>query len=124
MSGGLQIAIQAALEKDPDLPASIPNAFDLVLSESDRQLLRLFAGPWQYGRPFVAPPGLPPERLGGLRLAFDAMHRDPQFIEEANRMKLNIRPLTGSQVTDAIKTIYGTSRDIVERARPIMGSSP
>jgi len=120
--GALQIPVQAGIERDPDLPASIPNALDLAASEADRALVRLFAGPWYYGRPFMAPPNLPPERLAALRKAFDDMHKDPAFLEEARRIKLNVRPLTGAQVHDAVVKVYETPKDVIERARPIMGA--
>src|SRR5262245_40187447 len=61
-SGGLQIPFQAAVENDPALP-NVPNAFDLVSSEQDRQLLRLLVGPWYYGKPFFVPTGTPADRL-------------------------------------------------------------
>jgi tripartite-type tricarboxylate transporter receptor subunit TctC len=119
-SGGLQIPFQAAAENDPDLP-NVPNAFDLVSSEEDRQLLRLLVGPWRYGKPFFAPTGIPADRLAALRTAFMEMHKDPAFIEEANKIKLNVRPINGMQVREAVQQIHQTPKAVIERARPIMG---
>ena len=65
----LQIPVRANLTPDPDMP-DVPNAFDLVKSEEDRQLLMLLAGPWYFGRPFMAPPDVPAPRLEALRAAF------------------------------------------------------
>jgi hypothetical protein len=120
-NGALQIPVQAGLEPDPDLPATIPNALDLAASEQDRALVRLFAGPWYYGRPYMTPPNIPADRLAALRKAFAEMHRDPAFLDEAKRIQLNVRPLTGAQVRDAVVKIYETPKDVIERARPIMG---
>jgi hypothetical protein len=119
--GGIQIPVQAAMEKDPDLPASVPNALDLVGSEADRQLLRLFVGPWYYGRPFVSAPNVPRERLAALRTAFAATLRDKDFLEEAGRIKLNVRPVGGLEIAATIRKLYETPKDVIERARPIMG---
>ena len=119
-SGGLQIPFQAAVENDPELP-NVPNAFDLVSSEEDRQLLRLLVGPWYYGKPFFAPTGIPADRLAALRTAFMEMHQDPAFIEEANKIKLNVRPINGMQVREAVTQIHQTPKAVIERARPIMG---
>ena len=78
----LQIAVRASLTSDPDLP-NIPNAFDLVTSPSDREVLLLLAGPWYYGRPLFVPPAMPKERLAALRAAFAAMAQDPAFLADA-----------------------------------------
>ena len=120
-NGELQIPVQAAIESDPDLPG-VPNAFDLAGSEEDRQLLRLFVGPWYYGRPFFAPNGVPADRLDALRAAFMAMHHDAAFIDEAKKIQLNVRPIDGLQVREAVGKIYETPKAVIERARPIMGS--
>lgn len=119
-SGGLQIPFQAALEPDPNLP-NVPNAFDLVSSQKDRQLLRLLIGPWYYGKPFFAPTGIPADRLSALRTAFMQTQQDPAFIQEADRMKLAMRPIDGNHVRDAVKRIYRTPKAVIERARPLMG---
>jgi hypothetical protein len=119
-SGGLQIPFQAAIESDPELP-NVPNAFDLVSSDEDRQLLRLLVGPWYYGKPFFAPAGVPADRLAALRTAFMEMHGDPAFIEEAGKAKLTMRPITGMQVREAVQQIHQTPKAVIERARPIMG---
>jgi hypothetical protein len=119
-SGGLQIPFQAAVENDPELP-NVPNAFDLASSEDDRQLLRLLVGPWYYGKPFFTPTGIPADRLAALRTAFMEMHEDPAVIEEANRIKLSVRPISDLQVREAVKQIHQTPKAVIERARSIMG---
>ena len=50
------------------------------------------------------------------------MHKDPAFLDEAKRIQLNVRPLTGRQVRDAVVKVYETPKDVIERARPIMGT--
>jgi hypothetical protein len=116
--------LQAALEKDPDLPDSVPNALDLAKTDDDRALIRLFVGPWYYGRPFLAPPDIPADRLEALRSAFMSTHKDPAFLAEAAKIKLNVRPLTAAQIEKTISQIYDTPRSVIERARPIMGGTP
>jgi tripartite-type tricarboxylate transporter receptor subunit TctC len=123
-NGDIQIPLQAAVEKDPDLPSSVPNALDLATSEEDRQLIRLFVGPWYYGRPFLAPPGVPAERLAALRSAFMAMHKDPAFLAEAEKIQLNARPITATKISETIREIYATPAPVIERAKPIMVGTP
>jgi tripartite-type tricarboxylate transporter receptor subunit TctC len=116
----LQIAVRASLTADPDLP-NVPNAFDLVTSEEDREVLLLLAGPWYYGRPMFAPPGLPQERLAVLRTAFEAMVKDPAFLDDAKTQRADIHPIPGSEVSDTINKIYAIPAAVLDRARPMFG---
>jgi tripartite-type tricarboxylate transporter receptor subunit TctC len=119
-SGELKIVLRAGLTNDPTLP-DVPNAFDLVKSEEDRQVLLLLAGPWYYGRPVAAPPGLPPTRLKVLRDAFDAMTTDPLFLAEAKELHAVIEPLTAEKISQTIAEIYRIPAPVIARARPLFG---
>jgi tripartite-type tricarboxylate transporter receptor subunit TctC len=116
----LQIPVRATLAPDPELPG-IPNAFDLVKSDADRQLLLLLAGPWYFGRPFMAPPGVPAERLAALRAAFAQSLTDPALLAEAKKEHLEIHPLTDPQIVDTIKKIYDVPPGVITRAKPMFG---
>ena len=67
------------------------------------------------GRPFVAPPGLPPDRLKMLRDAFDATMKDPEFIAETHLRKLTLDPADGEQLEALIKKTYATPKPIIDR---------
>src|SRR5918997_1935858 len=90
--GKIKVPLQMAVQKHPELP-NIPNVFDLVQSEADRNLLKLVFGPWSFGRPLVAPPGIPEDRLAALLAAFAATMRDAKFLEEAKRINLEVQPV-------------------------------
>ncbi len=60
----------------------------------------LYAGQ-DIGRPFVAPPDLPPERLKMLRDAFNATMKDPEFIADVKRNKFELEPEDGEHLGDA-----------------------
>jgi len=116
----LQIPVRANLAPDPDMP-DVPNAFDLVKSEEDRQLLMLLAGPWYFGRPFMAPPDVPAARLEALRAAFAATLADPALLAEAKNENLEIHPLSAEQIVATIKQVDATSPAVIERAKPMFG---
>ncbi|MDE2473937.1 MAG: hypothetical protein KGO48_02705, partial [Alphaproteobacteria bacterium] len=78
--------------------------------------LKLIVSRQSIARPFAAPPGLPPERLQALRAAFDATMKDPQFLAEAKRLNLEVRPVSGSDVEKLIKELYATPPDVVKLA--------
>ncbi len=119
-SGQLQIPVRANLNPDPEL-AGVPNAFDIIKNKADRQVLTLLAAPWYFGRPVMAPPDLPKDRLAALRAGFDAAMKDPALLKQAEKEHLDIRPLTGQQVDDEIKEIYDIPDAVIAHAKPMFG---
>ena len=119
-SGAVRVPIQMGLHKHPDLP-DVPNAFDLVQGEADKQLLKLMFGPWYFGRPIAAPSSIPPARLAALRAAFDATMKDHAFLTSGKARSLEINAVSGTEVEDLAKQIYETPQPTIERARKILG---
>jgi tripartite-type tricarboxylate transporter receptor subunit TctC len=68
------------------------------------------------GRPYLAPPGVPVERLAALRKAFMDTMRDPAFLAEAQKMKLEIRPVGGEAVQQLVAEVYATPAEVVNKA--------
>lgn len=119
-SGVLSVAVQMGLEKHPDLP-NVPNAFDLVTKEEDKQLFRLIFGPWAYGRPIFAPPGTPADRVATLRAAFTATLADPEFVAETKKLNIEINPMDGDKIASIVDGILKTPDPVVQRARTLLG---
>ena len=111
----INIVLQLALQKHEDLP-NVPSVMDLPTTPQNRAALKLIVSRQSIARPFAAPPGLPPERLQALRAAFDATMKDPQFLAEAKRLELEVRPVSGADVEKLIKELYATPPDVVKLA--------
>ena len=123
MDGELNLLFQAGLEKDPAIPASVPLATDMTAgNQQDTDALRLFLARAALGRPFVAPPGLPEGRVKILRKAFDDTLADKAFIEEAQRLKLAVEPISGERLSQMISDIYKTPPQVVQRVTKILGN--
>jgi tripartite-type tricarboxylate transporter receptor subunit TctC len=119
-AGRFSVPVQMGLRKHPDLP-EVPNAYDLAASEEVRALFRLNFGPWSYGRPLLAPPGTPKDRVAALRAAFTATMSDPQFMAEARRLNLEIQPTAPDTIEKLVDDILRTPAPVVERARVLLG---
>jgi tripartite-type tricarboxylate transporter receptor subunit TctC len=115
----ITVLVQMAMEKLPDLP-DVPSALDLVTDEANRKVLELILIRQEMGRPFAAPPGVPADRVAVLRRAFDATMKDPDFIEEATRVQMEIDPLTGAQIDALLATAYGADKAVVQRAAALV----
>lgn len=111
----INIVLQLGLQKFEDLP-NVPSVMDLPTTPQNKAALKLIVSRQSIARPFAAPPGLPPERLAALRAAFDATMKDPQFLAEAKRLNLEVRPVAGADVQKLIKELYATPPDVVKLA--------
>jgi len=113
--GTIKLLVQLSLGKHPDLP-DVPLIMDLVKTPEQRAILRLVFARQVMGRPFLAPPGLRPERLALLRRAFMETMKDPAFLAEAEKIQLEITPVDGEAVQKLVAEIYATPPDIVRKA--------
>jgi tripartite-type tricarboxylate transporter receptor subunit TctC len=115
----VKLLAQWGLQKHPDLPDT-PSILDMAKTEADRQALQLSLARLEYGRPFFLPPNVPPERVQALRRAFDATMKDPAYLAEAERSKIDIDPLSGAQVSALVAQVSRTPADVVARVRAAM----
>jgi tripartite-type tricarboxylate transporter receptor subunit TctC len=112
---------QWSLSRHPEL-GDVPMVLDLAKTEADGAALRLALARLEFGRPFFLPPNVPPERVEALRRAFDATMRDSAFLAEAEKLKIDVEPLTAEQVAKLIAEVYATPAETVARVRDAMGS--
>ena len=113
------VMLQMGFRKDEGFPAA-PLALDLATRETDRQLLELVLTPQLMGRPLLAPPGIPAERLELLRKAFDMAMKDGQLLAEAQKQGLEIQPVEGVEISRVLDKVYGASPELIARAQKIL----
>lgn len=116
----INILVQIGLQKEPDLP-DVPLLADLATNPQDASVLKLLSAPVVLGRPILTSPDVPPERVAALRSAFDATMRDPKFLEEAQRLKLDVRPISGKDMQAFVSTtLQATPPDIAAKLAAIL----
>lgn len=120
-AGRIAVPVQMALQKHAELP-DVPNAYDLATKEEDRQLFRLIFGPWGFGRPLLAPPDTPKDRVQALRTAFKATVADPAFLAETQKINMEIQPTAPEAIEKLVDDILRTPQPVVERARGLLGA--
>jgi len=114
--------LQFGLKKHPDLP-DIPLVTELAQNEQQLQAMKLMFARSEYGRPFLLPPDVPAERLAALRQAFDETMKDREFRAEAERLQLEVQPMSGVEMQKLVAELAGTSPDVIARVRAILTSS-
>jgi hypothetical protein len=117
------VLAQIGLQREPELP-NVPLLMELATNEKDREVLRLLSSSTQVGRPVFTASGVPSERLAALRKAFDDMMKNPEFLAEAKKERLEIRPVRGEAVQKLVSdAIENTPADIAGRLREIIEPS-
>ena len=94
---------------------ALPNALDFIKDQADRKVLELHYTQKTAARPFIAPPGVAAERMAILRGAFIALAKDPEFLAEAERTKIEVAPISGEEVDKIVRLISATPPAIAER---------
>jgi tripartite-type tricarboxylate transporter receptor subunit TctC len=115
----VNVLLQTGLDAAPDLPG-VPRLVDLGRNAEERQILELFSQPEKVGRSLTAPPGLPPGRVAELRAAFMATTKDPDFLADAARMRLDLSPLSGDELQAIIEKSFAYSPSIVAMAEALI----
>jgi tripartite-type tricarboxylate transporter receptor subunit TctC len=119
VSKEVKVVLQLTDRKLPEL-AGVPSVLDVAASPDQQAILKLVIARQTMARPYVAPPGLPPDRLKALRDAFDATMTDPEFLADAARLGLDVRPVSGAEAAALIREVYASSPEVVKRAAEFM----
>ena len=104
------------LQPIPAIP-DVPLIRHLVQNPTDKEALDFLLAREILGRPFLAPPGVPADRAAALRAAFAATLRDPEFLKDAERSKLETDLVTSEEVDAVIKRAASTPADVINRVK-------
>lgn len=97
--------------------AGVPMVMDLAKTDIQRTAMRLMFARTEYARPYFLPPDVPAARVQALRRAFDATMKDPAFVAEAQKLQLELSPMTGEAMQALVADIAKTPSEITNRVR-------
>jgi hypothetical protein len=104
----ISIFVQLSMRKHKDLPDT-PMIMDVAKTDEQRQIFKLVFARQVMAWPFAVPPGVPAERVAALRKAFDETLKDPEFLAEAEKLTLEITPVSGERIQNLIAEVYRTT---------------
>ncbi|HEX9663767.1 MAG TPA: tripartite tricarboxylate transporter substrate-binding protein [Candidatus Binatia bacterium] len=119
-SGDVTLLLQNTAKSHPELP-KVPLAINYAKTDEARKLIRALVhsvGP--AARPYVFPPATPKDRVMMVRRAFMSVMKDPEFLADANKAKLDISPLNGSELEQNVKEMFNLDPTLVSKAKEIM----
>ena len=114
--GSIIVLVQLSLHKHPDLP-KVPLVMDFAKTDDQRQIFKLIFARQVMGRPYLAPPGIPKDRVEALRQAFDATMKDPEFLADVQRATLSLGPMAGEDLQNLIVQVSHLPSDMLEKVR-------
>jgi tripartite-type tricarboxylate transporter receptor subunit TctC len=110
----IKFLFQGGAAPNPEI-ADVPFINDFAKTDAQRQALAYLYAGQGLGRPFIAPPGMTPDRVKMLRDAFNATMLDTDFKADVVKAKLQLAPVTGEVLTERIAKIYATPREIIDQ---------
>jgi tripartite-type tricarboxylate transporter receptor subunit TctC len=116
-SGKLKVLFNT--ERHPVAGLNAPSVFDFVKTDEQRKVLSLYTSSVELGRPIVAPPGVPKERVQALRKALGDTLQDPDLLEEAKKQGMEMTYVSGPEIETLIADLMSTPPDIVSKMREL-----
>jgi tripartite-type tricarboxylate transporter receptor subunit TctC len=116
----LNILAQIGLYKHPKLP-NVPLILQKIPDEKSRKVVELLLIAQEPGRPYVAPPDVPADRVKALQTAFGKAVNDPAFLKDAEKLRLEITYVDAKTIQDLAKRAYANTRETAEAAAKLVG---
>jgi tripartite-type tricarboxylate transporter receptor subunit TctC len=117
-SGFARLLAQEDLTGHPEMnKMGVPLTISFAKTAEDRQIMETIYSQNFFGRPYLAPPGVPPDRIATLRQALAAALRDKALLAEAEKLGLDIGPMSGEELQALVTRLYGLPASIIERAK-------
>ena len=122
--GFVRVLIQTGKKRDQRMP-DVPTIYELMdqykTPEASRRLATVILSPAVFGRPMVATPGIPADRVKILRDAFNKALREPEFLEETKKRRWIVDPVSGEELEALAKEVIGQPPEVIERMIRVLG---
>jgi len=116
-AGNWRIIAHLGKGKHPEFDA--PSIYDFATTPETRETFEFLDATLALGRPVFAPPGIPKDREAALRAGLAAALKDPAFLAEAQKQKLDISPASGEDLAARVERLYRTPSAVVERTQAV-----
>jgi tripartite-type tricarboxylate transporter receptor subunit TctC len=115
------LIVQFGIGPDPELDKlGVPKIWNFIKTDEAKQIFELLIAQQEFGRPFVMPPGTPADKVKAMREAFAKTMKDPEFLAEAKKQKIDIEYGSGEEVQQLVERVYKTPKAVVDRMAKAM----
>ena len=116
--GKLRYLLRAEESELPGLP-NVPSVYEFAKTDEQKQLMRFIFSSTEFGRPYLFPAGVPQDRVDFMRKAIERAVKNPELIEEAQKMKLDMVYREPNHLAEVVAQLYATPPELVEKAKTI-----
>lgn len=119
-SGAVSLILVTIPKRHPELP-NVPSISEYVKTDEAKKIVQVAV--YDYGataRPYLLPPNTPKDRVLTLRRALLATLKDPDLIADAQRARLDLNPLTGEEMQEAVERLFKLDKPLVEKLKEIL----
>ena len=119
----INILLQMSLTRHPELP-NVATILELARDDRQREILQLIFAQSQMGRVIMGPPAMPKAMVEAHRTAFDRVLKDPEFLADVEKMRLEISgPMTGGEVDQLVASLYRATPERIKEAGVLLGGN-
>jgi len=123
--GFIRPILQTPKKRDPRV-ADVPSIYELMdeykTSEASRRLATVLLAPAIFGRPMVATPAIPPDRVKILRDAYHTSLKDPALLEELKKRRWEVDAISGEEMAKLAKEVIAQPPEVIERMKKLLGN--
>lgn len=119
-AGNVVIVLQANRRTHPDLP-NVPQAIKFAKTEEARKMIDVgIHGDSDIVRTYTLPPATPKDRVAALRKAFNATLKDPEFVADAKKSRLNIGPIPVEDIEKDIAGLFKLEPSLIAKLKDVL----
>jgi tripartite-type tricarboxylate transporter receptor subunit TctC len=117
--GRIKLLLQLGMQRSPELP-EVPNLLEYIKNDVQKQVLEILFSRQEMGRPIVAPPEVPADRVKLLRTAVADTAKDPQFLDEAKRLNFDVDLMSGEDMQALLARMYAMPKATVDETKKVI----
>ncbi len=119
----VRVLFQTGKTRDARLP-EVPTVQELIdqykTPEGSKRMAALVLASGEFGRPIIATPGIPADRVKMLREAFSKTLSDPGLLADAKKRRLDIDPTSAEDLESLAKEVFTANRELIERLKTLL----
>ena len=93
---------------------NLPVDEDLATSSLGKAIMGIKAAPLAIGRAFAVPPATPADRVAILREAFAKVIKDPEFLAEGKKAKIDFQYISGEQTLKDFTALLNQTPEVLK----------
>ncbi|HYA28753.1 MAG TPA: tripartite tricarboxylate transporter substrate-binding protein [Acidobacteriota bacterium] len=116
--------LQSGRKRDARAPEA-PTVYEVLeefkVADVKRRVAQALLSGGEFGRPVLATPGTPPDRVKLLRDGLRNVLKDPDLLAEAKKSRMDVEYTTGEELETLVKDVLNQPAEVIEQARKILG---